>query len=1143
MSDTNKVQTFLSIYEHMYASRELDILEQDFTQRGEAFFHVSGGGHENIAFLNPWLHAGDYLHCHYRDKSLMLARGVTSRQFFLSLFCKDQSHSRGRQMNAHMSDRATNVLSMVGPVGNSALQAAGVASVIKDQENAPIVYCGLGDGMTQQGEVLEAIAHVVRDTLPVLFVIQDNTWAISTKTDGRTFFSRPDGDAPDFYGIPIVRIDGRDAEECYRVFGDVVGTMRRDRKPAIIIFKVARLNSHTNADDHRTYRSLEEIEKTRETCDPLPRLENWLLAGGVGRNELDERKKRIKARLQAEAIAAQDSPDPSPMTTAKAELPARLTDTAQEYRGKADNDQIPMLEALREVLRARMSADERVRLFGQDLEDPKGDVFGVTRTLSQTFPGRVVNSPLAEASILGVTVGQALAGERPVAFLQFADFFPIAWNQIVSELASMHWRTDGAWPCPVIVMVTCGGFKPGLGPFHGSSMESVAVHTPGVDVFLPSTAGDAAGLLNAAFDSQRPTIFFYPKSLLNDRTQATSRDVARQFVPIGKAYQRHAGESITLVGWGNTMPLIEKAAAALEKAGATSDVFDLRSLSPWDESAILASVRKTRRLIVAQEENSSASMASEIIAVIAEKAGVEVACRRVSRPDTFVPCNFANQLEILPSYKRILTEAVELLGGSIRWEADHRGEAGYAYIEAAGSSPSDESVTVVEWKINVGDVLKPGMPLAEMEADKAAFEMSCPIAGTVKEILVPVGDMVKVGTPLIRVAVGSERVSKKPLTVESPGTPHIELPTTPKNVLNVVRDAVSGWIKPLMNVPSAVVQDASAEASAAVAGIVAVSGAPGSRLVSNDEIIKLCPTYKDSDDIIKRVGIESRYWANQAEDTLTLAVRAANDVLRKEGMSAAELTAIICTSGTAPMITPSLACLVLDQISTGLAQKPLIPAWDINAACSGYLYALQAAWDHLAHNPQGRVLVVTSEVLSRRTKADDESTSAIFGDAATATLLVGRSEVSRMRAIVDRPVLASKAENGESLSVPLVGPEAWIHMNGPRVFQDAVSHMVLMLEKACAQSGIKPADLDLVVAHQANQRIINAVRQKARLSEDKAYSNIRNFGNTSSSSIPLALERIFNARGKESAPQVVGLCAFGGGFTFAGGLMKLRSGR
>lgn len=1114
MAPTGKVELFLSVYHNIVQSREVDLLEQDYTQRGEAFFHVSGSGHENIAFLNPHLIPEDYLHCHYRDKALMLARGLPVRQFFLSLFCKDASHSRGRQMSAHLSDPKTKILSLVGPVGNNALQAVGVASVIKDQAPRPLVLCALGEGTSQQGEVLEAVAQAVRDSLPVLFVIEDNHWAISTKTAGRTFYSTPDGDADQFYGIPIVRVDGRDAEASYDTFGRVVAQIRDNRKPAIIVFQVSRLNSHTNADDHRTYRSADEIEATRRSDDPIPRLRSWLIDHGVAATDLDALDAQIRTEVLADSIAAQDSDDPQPNFDAKAPLPPGLADPAKEYRGNPAAEQITMLEALREVLRNRLSWDPNVTLFGEDIEDPKGDVFGVTKGLSQAFPGRVKNSPLAESTIVGYSVGQALAGGRPVAFLQFADFFAIAYNQIFAELGAMHWRTDGGWSAPVILMVSCGGFKPGLGPFHASSMESIAAHTPGIDVFLPATAPDAAGLLNAAFESKRPTIFFYPKSCLNDRSQTTSRDVARQMVAIGKGYRHRTGDTLTFVGWGNTLNLCLKASDALAAAGATSDVIDLRSISPWDVDLVLESVRKTGRLIIAQEDNITASVASEIVATVAERAGVPVVMRRVSRPDTYVPFHFGNQLDVLPSYKKILTAAVEILGGEVSWKVEEKQEEGFAFVEAVGSSPSDESVTVLEWKVKKGDALKPGMKLAELEADKAAFDLSCPLEGTLAEILVIPGDQVKVGTPLLKVATGDFRVSKKPLTMENPGEPVIEWPAS---------------------LPSAGAAVLVTRPAGPVAGIAGLKIAPGSRTVTNEEISAQCPEWTPQD-IFKRIGIETRPWATDDETALSLAVRAATSLLEEHHLTAADLTAVFCTSGTPMKVTPSMACLTLAELTKDLATKPEMQAQDINSACSGYLYGLQAAWDHLHHNPDGRVLVLTTEVLSRRTDPTDFQTAPIFGDAATATLVVGAGRASQMLAGYDRPELSAKGESGDILQVPLPG-DGFIFQDGPKVYLEAVRHMILQLEKACTAGGISVHDLDLVVAHQANQRILNAVRQKTKLPEEKIFSNIRRYGNTSSNSIPLAL---YDLMPTLRPGKVVGLAAFGGGFTFGATLLRTR---
>lgn len=1141
---------FKEVWRYMLTSRELDLLEQDFVQRGEAFFHVSGSGHENIAFLHPHLIADDFLSCHYRDKSLMLARGVTVKQFFLGLFAKDGSSSHGRQMCSHLSDPAINLMSMPVPVGNGALHAVGVASVIKGKASRPIVYMGIGDGGSQEGEVLDAVAQAVRDQLPVLIVVQDNAYAISTETSQRTFFSRPDAEASEYYGIPIERIDGLDPVESYQRFGEIVERMRQDRKPAIVVFKVERLNSHTNADDHRVYRAADAIETLRKNCDPVLIIENWLRDQGFAASEIDLMRKRVKAQVLLEAEEAQESPEPQPVLTAKAELPSFLTDPAQEYRGSpaqagSEQEQFVMLEALREVLKFRMAKDHRVTLFGEDLEDPKGDVFGVTRGLTQAFPGRVVNSPLSETTIVGFSIGQALAGSRPVAFLQFADFFSIAFNQIWAEMGSMHWRTGGEWKLPLIIMVSCGAFKPGLGPFHGSSMESFAAHVPGIDVFLPSTAGDAAGLLNAAFESERPTIFFYPKSCLNDRTQATSRDISRQLVPIGRGRYHRRGQHLTMVGWGNCVAMLGRAAKVLEESNITCDIIDLRSISPWDQDMVLESARRTGRLIIAQEDNLTASMASEISATVAEKAGCDVRIRRVTRPDTWIPFHFGNQLEILPSYKRILDTAVELLEGTVTWKKAPPVEAGMFILEAMGSSPSDESVTIVEWKIQPGDTVTKGMKLADAEADKAVFEISSPAEGTVEEILVPVGDMVKVATPLLRVKTAAGKVSRKLTTTDDPGVPRIHFAHAPtiRDVLASPRGAVGAvgaavaqlaknTVSSLVSVANKVVRD---RGQPVHAGIAAIAGRTGSRVVSNAEISKMCPEW-NAEDIYKRIGILNRYWVAPGETALSMATEAARKVLNAKGLVLTDIDVIVVTTGSPLKITPSMACMVLAELAKGMDEAPLIQAVDLSAACSGFIYGLQYAHDLLAARPDSRVLLITTEVLSPITDETDPATAPIFGDAATASIIVGASRNDEMRLLIERPILGAKGEDGSILRVPRNTAER-IFMDGPKVFLEAVKNMLTFLERACAQSGMKASELDLVIPHQANQRIINAVRQKAKLSDEKVYSVISEFGNTSSSSIPLCIERLWE---NLTGGQTWGLCAFGGGFTFGGAILRTR---
>ena len=309
-----------------------------------------------------------------------------------------------------------------------------------------------------------------------------------------------------------------------------------------------------------------------------------------------------------------------------------------------------------------------MRLYGQDIEDPKGDVFGITQGLTEAFAGRVSNSPLSESTIVGLSIGQALAGLRPVAFIQFADFLPLAFNQIISELGSMYWRTDGGWQCPVIIMAPCGGYRPGLGPFHAQTLESVMAHVPGVDVLMPAEAADAAGLLNAAFESGRPTIFLYPKSCLNDRSAMTSADVERQRVPLGKSRKLSQGNDLTIVTWGSTVRLCQRACACLSEVDISVELIDLRSISPWDQETVCESALRTGKVIVVHEDNLTCGFGAEVVATIAESASRQILCRRITRPDTYIPCNFANQLKVLPSMERLLECAAEMLDLEMTWE-------------------------------------------------------------------------------------------------------------------------------------------------------------------------------------------------------------------------------------------------------------------------------------------------------------------------------------------------------------------------------------------------------------------------------------------------------------------------------------------
>ena len=1098
----------LRLYRVMLTARRIDELEEQMTHRGEAFFQLSGAGHEATAALVPHLHEDDWLHCHYRDRALLIARGLPVRTFFDNLLCKDHAPGRGRRMSPFMSDPSLKILSMVTPTGNNALQSVGVAAAVKDQPGNPIVYNGIGDGTTQQGEFLEACAEAARSELPVLFVIQDNKWAISTQTTQKTFYSLPEGRATEFCGIPIHYADGRDVIEAHEVFREAVAGMRQDRKPRIIVLELERLASHTNADDQRIYRDEQDLADARANSDPITILQQRLLAMDFDEADLQVMDAQIRDQIEAAQNEAVDGPEPLATKTAKQTLNVELTHPSRQQTGAEGGPQITMREALRNVLHHHLHTDQRVTLFGEDIEDPKGDVFGVTKGLSTEFPSRVRNAPLSESTIIGTSIGRALAGERPVAFLQFADFMPLAFNQIASELSTIHWRTDGQWKVPVITMIACGGYRPGLGPYHAQTFESILAHNPGVDVFMPSTAEDAVGLLNAAFVSERPTMFLYPKTCLNDSQNTTSTDVANQFVPIGTARKVRAGRDVTFVCWGNTVRICVEAAEALEKAGIEADVIDLRSLYPWDEKTVLASAEQTARLIVVHEDNRTCGLGAEILATVGEHARLPVSMRRVTRPDTYVPCNFANQIEVMPSFKSVLTTAAELLNLDLSWIPPKEQEQGFHFVDAIGSGPSDEQVIVVEINIQAGQAVQRGDIIASLEATKSVFELTSPVDGTVTEIFAEEGATVPVGQPLLKIQTEIAETRIKPITQEQSGTP-------------VIKQRES---ETTLQVPSRTLDHRAFDV-----GISSIATVSGSRVISNADL-NLVGADMKTDDIIRLTGIEHRHWAAEGEDAVSMAVKSCWQVLEQEQLIVDDLDLVICSTTSPQSVTPSMACRVLNGLTRGKTDT-MLQAYDINAACSGYLYALQAGYDFLQSTPRGRVLVVTAEVLSPLLNPDDFDTAILFGDATTATVLYGESHFHQAKARLHRPDLSAKGEDGSTLSVPF-RHDGFIQMKGRRVFTEAVRSMISSLTRVCQRQEMNVDDLNLIVPHQANQRIIDAIQSRV---EPQVFSNIRHHGNTSSSSIPLCLNELLP---HFEPGQQLGLCAFGGGFTFGAGILE-----
>ncbi len=1120
----------------MLLSRTVDRVEMELVNRGEAFFHVGGAGHESAVALVPHLTPDDWVHPHYRDKAVMLARGVSAEQFFHGLLGSAGSTSQGRQMCAHLSAPDVRVLTMTGPVGNNALPSVGVAHEIvagrvppapgpngfpRQSDVMPLVVCSNGDSTTQQGEFLEAIAEAVRAKLPVLFLVEDNGYGISTRTAGNTFYNLPSGPAAEFYGLPVHRIDGHDVLGCEAAFRDIVASVRR-REPALVVMEVERLTHHTNADDERTYRDEAEIVDVRSTADPIERLLSRLRASNVAEADLEKLRSEVEREVRAAAERALVAPNPAADLDARPPA-APAAKAAPALAGITLPAKLTMLESMREVLRRQLGADARVTLFGEDIEDPKGDVFGLTRGLSTAFPGQVRNSALTESTILGVSVGRALVGGRPVALIQFSDFLPLAFNQIACELATIYWRSAGGYKAPVIIMAPCGAYRPGLGPYHSMPFDTTFAHLPGLDVVVPSTAEDAVGLLNAAFANQstgRPTLFLYPKVCLNDPGVATTPEALSTVIQPGVARWITRGDDLTLVTWGSTLPLARKAVHALEAAGVAVDFIDLRSLTPWDRGTVAESVRRTRRLLVVHEDNVTAGFGAEVIAATSETLDVPFRSRRVARPDTYPPFNYVNQLEVLPDLRRVLGAAAELCDLEITWQEEAAPTAGAYTLEATGSSPADQTMSVVEWKVAEGARIAAGDLIADCEADKATFELRAPMGGIIRDLL-PLDEKVAVGSPIARIATDTnDRVLPRRI-------PHDPVPVVRKRTPSAAAPAVAAGAHAAPAIVSPTRRP--------VLGVSAIGTAPASRVVTNEEMIRRFPG-RSPHDISQRTGIESRRLLAPGESALTLAVKASTDALRQAGLTLADIDSILVSTSTPISVSPSMAGLLHHELAAAGGPSKDVAASDILAACSGYLYALQTAFDFCQSKPDANLLVVTAEAMSEFTNPNDFDTAIVFADAATATVVHGPASpaFARSKAHLHRPVLSARGEDGTILNHGR-RTDPNVNMDGLKVFPMAVRQLIALLKQACTENGIAVEALDYIVPHQANGRILDAVDQRLKLPHGRLVNRVKHSGNTSSSTIPLVLADLLS----EGATGRIGLCAFGGGFTFGAAVMEI----
>jgi 2-oxoisovalerate dehydrogenase E1 component len=676
----------LRAYRTMLLSRRIDDKEIQLKNQSLIFFQISGAGHEAV-LVAAGMHlraAHDWFYPYYRDRALCLQLGMTSTEMLLSAVgAKDDPNSGGRQMPSHWGHKALNIPSQGSPTGTQCLQAvgAGEAGMLYERITAigdrqehyhadEVIYMSIGEGATSEGEFWEALNTACTRDVPVLFVVEDNGYAISVPVEVQTAGGDISKLVESFPNLEIFRCDGTDFLDSYKTLGDAVARVRRDRKPTFVHAKVIRPYSHSLSDDERLYKTPDE-RKAEALRDPLTKMRAFLQAEGLAtESDLDDVAASVDREIAEATDAALKAPKPSIDTAGSFVYSPDVDPTSAAFETPAQPEGKPdtMVAAINRTLKEEMAKNPRIVVFGEDVADAskvaalaqvpgKGGVFKVTHGLQKAHGAdRVFNSPLAEANIVGRAVGMATRGIKPVVEIQFFDYIWPAMMQIKDEMSMLRYRSGNNWSCPMVLRVPIGGYLRGGAPYHSQSGVSIFAHCPGVRIVFPSNAVDAAGLLRTAIRCDDPVLYLEHKHLYRQTYNKGAYPGSEFMIPFGKGSLRRDGTDMVVLTWGALVQRSLLAAQQAEKDGISVAVFDLRTIMPYDWDGIAALVRKTSKVVIAHEDTLTCGFGAEIAARIGDELfeHLDAPVKRVAAMDC--PVAYCPELEevILPQSADVL---------------------------------------------------------------------------------------------------------------------------------------------------------------------------------------------------------------------------------------------------------------------------------------------------------------------------------------------------------------------------------------------------------------------------------------------------------------------------------------------------------